>query len=128
MTHDELGRWLDAFGDAWKSNDPADIGALVTEQTEWHSGPFTEIFRDRQTLVDHWISTVNTHGPVETEYEILAVDGDTGISRYRASYGMHKTARVHGDGIFIIRLNDEGQCVEFHEWYDSQVEPLPEYR
>jgi hypothetical protein len=119
--------WLELFGRSWKGNDPADIGALVPDKCAWHAGPFAEVFRDRQTLVDHWVSTVHSESNVEVEYEILSVTEEMGICRYRASYLQHKTARVECEYIFLITLDRDGKCEEFHEWGSSSTSPLSEY-
>ena len=127
MNRDDFSQWLDRFGEAWQTNNPAAIGRLVPDSCEWHAGPFAEVFRDRQTLVDHWVGTVNTHDDIKTSYEILAVDDGLGICRYRASYIRLKTARVEDDMIFLVRLNEQGECVEFREWYAGSSTPLPAY-
>jgi hypothetical protein len=124
MTREDFERWLDVFGRAWETNDPQDVGALVPESCEWHSGPFSEVFRDRQTLVDHWISTVNSQDDIKTSYEILSVEDGRGICRYRASHLQHKTALVTEDMILIVRLDDQARCVEFQEWPVSSRQPL----
>ena len=127
MDRESFVQWLDQFTKAWQSNDPGDIGALVPETCEWHGGPFAEVFRDRQTLVDHWVGTVNTHSDIETSYEILCVAENRGICRYRASYTRLKTARETDDMILLVRLDGNGQCVEFHEWLGRSSAPLPAY-
>src|SRR5262245_63171948 len=73
MNESQFVDWLELFGRSWKGNDPADIGALVPDKCAWHAGPFAEVFRDRQTLVDHWVSSVRPESNVEVGCEILSV-------------------------------------------------------
>ena len=49
--------------------------------------------------------------------EILAVDGDTGLARWRGSYrkpgdGVHREM----DAIFLTRHASDGRCTELIEW------------
>jgi hypothetical protein len=85
------------------------------------------VFRDRQTLVDHWISTVSSQDEIQTNYEILSVENGRGICHYRASHLHHKTALVKEDMILIVKLDDAGCCTEFHEWPVSSQQPLAAY-
>jgi len=127
MTEGQFTKWLEAFGKAWQTNEPDDIGALVPDTFLWHAGPYVEIFRDRATLVDHWVSTVNTHSNVKPEYQILACESGRGICRYWVSYLLHKTAQVECDFILLVSLDESGRCTEFHEWMGTRMSPLPEY-
>jgi len=123
-----FSRWLDLFGVAWATNSPEDIARLVPDTFEWHSSPFAEIFRDRQTLVDHWISTVNAQSDVSTSYQILCEGADgVGICRYEVSYLLHKTARIDADAIFRVQLDADERCVLFEEWFITARTPLPAY-
>ena len=123
-----FSRWLDLFGIAWVTNAPEDIGRLVPDAFEWHSSPYAEIFRNRQTLVDHWISTVNAQSEISTSYEVLCEGADgTGVCHYTASYLLHKTARIDADAIFRVKLDDDERCVRFEEWFVTSRTPLPAY-
>jgi hypothetical protein len=35
LTHDDVQRWLDAYVDAWRTYDPAAIGALFAEDATY---------------------------------------------------------------------------------------------
>jgi hypothetical protein len=110
------------------TNDPIDIGALVPDRFEWHSSPFQEIFRDRQTFIDRWMADVAPNSDVSTRYEILCeAPGRPAVCRYFANYTLHKTAKVDTDGILLVRLDGEGRCELFEEWFFSNRTPCPEY-
>jgi hypothetical protein len=126
VTRAQFVDWLETWGRAWRTNDPAEIGALVPEKFTWHT-PFVEIVRDRQTLVDRWVSTGDSESDVETDYEILALDEEKGISRYSATYLKNKTARVRAEYILMVSLDEDGRCTEFHEWGSASSAPLDEH-
>ena len=54
MTHDAVQRWLDAYVDAWRTYDPAAIGALFAEDAIYAYHPYDkgeEIVRGREAIV-----------------------------------------------------------------------------
>jgi hypothetical protein len=115
VTRAQFVDWLETWGRAWRTNDPAEIGALVPDTFTWVT-PFVEVVRDRQTLVDRWVKTGNTESDVETDYEILALDDERGICRYSATYLKNKTTRVQAEYVLMVSLDEDGRCKEFHEW------------
>jgi hypothetical protein len=127
MTASPFQEWLDIFTRSWQTNDPDVIGSLVPDEFEWHSSPFGEIFRDRKTLVDHWVSTVRAHDSVEAEYEIYCDEPGRGVARIRASYLLHKTSRDQVDGIIQVHLDRDGRATLYQEWWVTSRTSLPDY-
>ena len=53
MTHDALQRWLDAYVDAWRTYDPAAIGALFAQDATYAYHPYDEgeeVVRGREAI------------------------------------------------------------------------------
>jgi hypothetical protein len=48
------------------------------------------------------------------ESEIVAVEGDAGVARVDVRYG-DPVRREYRD-LWIIRLGEDGRCLEFEEW------------
>jgi ketosteroid isomerase-like protein len=58
MTHDEVQEWLDHYLEAWSSNDPAQIGALFTEDAVYSYRPWQSekhSARGREAIVSGWL-------------------------------------------------------------------------
>ena len=96
ITQQQLGEWLDAYFAAWRSNEAADVGALFAEDAVYSYGPFREPARGRPQIVANWVSG-GAPLAVESRYEILAVNGDTGSMTSAQSwaadaYGVSATA------------------------------------
>src|SRR3712207_9125960 len=51
LTHDALQRWLDAYVDAWRTYDPAAIGALFAEDATYAYHPYDEGERSEERRV-----------------------------------------------------------------------------
>jgi hypothetical protein len=48
------------------------------------------------------------------DFEVVAVEGDTGVVRCEVAYG-EPNRRLYRD-LWIIRLDGEGRCFHFEEW------------
>lgn len=114
-----LQRWLDAYVDAWRSNDPEKIGALFSDDAVYAWHPYeTRPARGREAIVRAWLKNPDHPRDWKCRYEALAVTGDAGVAqgwtRYRAA--ARRPAREYKT-VFVMRFDREGRCREFTEWY-----------
>jgi hypothetical protein len=114
-----LESWCDRFTKAWQENDRALIGSLVPDEFTWRTGPFSGVFRDRETLVDHWVATVQAEREHQISYEILWAGEELGIVRFRASFIRYARQEVTDDILLAVRLDADGRCRDFREWCRS---------
>ena len=127
MEKADVDRWLDAYVEAWKSYEPEQIAALLTEDVEYRYHPYDEPVRGRDVVVRAWLgesgipsaSTRDEPGTYEASFRTVAVDGDvavaTGVTTYFTSPG-GKVDKVY-DNCFVLRFDAYGRCREFTEWY-----------
>ena len=122
VTRQHLTGWLDAYFEAWRSNDGTEVAKLFADDATYSYGPFREPARGRDQIVANWVAD----GPpltVAYRYEILAVDGDTGIVhwnvRQKAYYFHEPTLEL--DGILVLQFGVDGRCVELLEWFDRRT-------
>jgi hypothetical protein len=115
MTPDALQTWLDAYVAAWRSYDPAAIGALFTDHAcyayhPWDTGD--EVLRGRDAIVANWLEERDEPGSWEAAYRPGLVDGEAatavGVTRYA-------DGRTY-DNLWELRF-DGGRCAEFIEWF-----------
>ncbi len=121
MDTDAVQAWLDAYVDAWRSNDPALIGALFTEEATYGYNPWDEPLRGREAIVADWIDEPDPPGSWEATYRPLLIDGDRAVARGRTEYADGKTYW----NLFVLRFAPDGRCAEFVEWYMRQRKPAP---
>ena len=126
MTREQLTEWLDAYFDAWRSNDGAEVAKLFSEDAVYSYGPFREPARGREQLVANWVAD-GAPLSAESRYEILATNDDLAIVhwnvRQKAYYFHEPTLEL--DGILVLRFNAAGQCVEHLEWFDRRTVDEP---
>ena len=89
MTHDALQRWLDAYVDAWRTYDPAAIGALFAEDATYAYHPYDEgeeVVRGREAIVTDWLEEQDEPGTWEASYRPLVVEGQRAVAEGTTSY------------------------------------------
>ncbi len=118
-----LRDWVDRYRAAWRSNDPADIAALFTEDAVYRWNPFG---RDqdgaigRDAVVASWLDTPDDPDTWEMTCTPLAVNGDLGVVRCTVSYSaaaVHRDAAETWHNIWLVHLTPDGRCSDFTEHY-----------
>jgi hypothetical protein len=116
LTHDALRRWLDAYVDAWRTYDPATIGALFAEDAIYAYHPYDEgeeVVRGREAIVANWLEERDEPGTWEASYRPLVVEGQRAVAEGTTSY-------TNGDffwNLWTLRFDEDNRCAEFVEWY-----------
>ena len=120
---DAVQRWLHAYSHAWETYDPAEIGALFTDDAEYRWHPWDEgddVARGREEIVGAWLSSRDTAGTYEGEYRPLMVRDDqaiaVGTSRYFRDDTRSAVDREYHN-LWVLRFADDGRCRSFTEWY-----------
>ena len=118
MTEAELDRWMSAYGEAYAARDPAAGAALFAPEATYQWGPFGPLLRGPEAIREEWSRGVERIGPGEVTFrhEIVACTEDVGVARWLASL-----PGLEIDGIFAVRLGDDGLCREFREWWNSRT-------
>jgi len=120
MTRDDVQRWLDAYVEAWRTYDPAEIGALFAEDAIYRYRPYGHdtFVRGREAIVEDWRDQQDAPGSWSATYEAYAVDGDravaVGETRYLEADGSIRTV-FHN--VWPLRFDADGRCAEFTEFY-----------
>lgn len=108
-------RWVDAYIQAWTSNDPDEIGALFAEDAWLRYEPHTPWLEGRDAIVQDWIKRKDEPDDWTFVWDVLAVAGDIAFIQGQASYTNPKP--VDYSNLWVVRLDDEGRATEFTEWW-----------
>ena len=117
MTHDDAARWLEAYVDAWRTYDPAAIGALFADDAEYRYHPWDEPLRGREAIVASWTGDQDTPGSWEAAYAPWAVDGNRVVATGTRRYG--DPARTYHN-VFLIEFDDAGTATSFTEVFAEE--------
>lgn len=115
---DALASWVLGYVQAWGNNNPDDIGRLFAEDANYFRRPGGHPWTGRQAIVDGWVEHADEAGSWSFQFEILGVDGNVGFVHGRTEY-QHESDY---DNLWVVRLNDAGECTEFTEWFMADPE------
>jgi SnoaL-like protein len=119
IDHQTVQKWLDDYISAWKTYDPAAIGALFSEKAAYRYNPYDEPVRGREAIVTNWLENRDKPNSYSAKYQPLAVDGNTVVSNGHSFYyeADGKTIVRQYDNIFVLKFDDAGECEDFCEWF-----------
>jgi ketosteroid isomerase-like protein len=110
--------WMSGYRKAWESNDPADIGALFTDDALYYFEPFSEPNRGRDAIVAAWLAREDAMGTTTFAWSPLATTDDVAIVTGETDYG-----DIRYSNLWVIRLAADGRATEFTEWWMDQSKP-----
>jgi hypothetical protein len=120
VNKDALQAWLDAYLEAWRSYDPAQIGALFSDDALYAHSPFDESnpVQGRAAIVANWLEEPDATGSWEAHYVPIAIDGNIAVAQGRTRYLLPDGTLEHEfANTFVMQFDQAGRCTRFTEWY-----------
>lgn len=105
--------WVAAYVAAWQSNDPAEIGALFTDDARYLTSPDSEPRIGRDAIVAGWLEDLDEPGSWSFDWHIVHEHDDFVVVQGRTDYPAERDYL----NLWIIRLAADGRATEFTEWY-----------
>jgi len=109
---DALTKWVEGYVRAWNSNDPAEIGALFTEDAQYRTAPFRPPHRGRDAIVAWWLEHQDKPGETAFTWQPLMMTDDITVITGTTTYPEETFSNL-----WVIRLTPDGNCREFTEWW-----------
>jgi SnoaL-like domain len=109
---DRLAAWIDRYVRAWNTNSPADIGGLFADDAEYYTEPYGPPWRGQERIVREWLARQDEPGETTFEWQPVAVTDEVAVVRGTTTY----PDRTYSN-LWVIRLNPDGRCREFTEWW-----------
>jgi uncharacterized protein (TIGR02246 family) len=106
--------WVEGYIQAWNSNDPAVIGGLFTEDAAYYTEPHSEPWRGRDEIVRQWLNRKDEPGETQFRWHLLTVSPEVAVVQGTTVY--RHPPRTYSN-LWVIRLDAEGRCTEFTEWW-----------
>jgi ketosteroid isomerase-like protein len=106
--------WVRRYVDAWNTNDPAEIGALFTEDARYLTEPYAEPWSGTGEIVTGWLDHKDEPGDTTFEYEVIVATDDIGIVK---GHTVYRTSGREYSNLWEVRLDEAGRCREFVEWW-----------
>ena len=118
---DVVEKWMSAYRKAWESNDPADIGALFTEDAVYYNEPFTEPSRGREVIIQNWLERKDEPGTTSFTWTLLHATSDLAFVQGETVYPNERYSNL-----WVIRFAPAlavPKATEFTEWWMDQSKP-----
>lgn len=115
-------RWVEAYENAWKTNEPDDIRALFTGDAAYYTRPWGDPWAGTDAIVAGWLEARDEPGTYEFEWEIAGVDGDRVFVDARTDYSPNEDlpdGRIYRN-LWVVDLDKDGRARSFTEWYMTQ--------
>lgn len=125
---DEAGfaAWLEAYSQASRADDALASVELFAPTAQYFETPFNAPMCGWAEIYDYWLDGARAFKDKESQHEILAVCGPTGIARWRSAFTrVDNGQRLQLDCLFVATFDEPGVCTVFREWWHLQ-EARPE--
>jgi ketosteroid isomerase-like protein len=109
-----LAEWIDGYVRAWNSNDPAEIGALFTDDAVYSTEPYAEPWRGREAIVEGWLKIKDEPGNATFEWRPLVETPEASII---VGTTVYREPPETYSNLWVIRLDSGGRCREFTAWW-----------
>jgi uncharacterized protein (TIGR02246 family) len=118
VNEDAVRAWIEGYVAAWNSNQPADIVRLFTADAEYYTDPYAPPWVGRDAIVEQWLAHRDKPGETSFVWEPLVIADDVAIVTGTTTY----PETVYSN-LWVIRLDDDGSCREFIEWWMEHPRP-----
>jgi ketosteroid isomerase-like protein len=115
-----LTGWMRGYLQAWESNDPADIGALFTDDALYYTEPSAEPWRGRDAIVEGWLARKDEPGDATFTWQPLVETPDLAVITGNTTYSDDSYSNL-----WVIRFDSDGRCREFTEWWMRDGRAVP---
>jgi hypothetical protein len=113
-------KWTQAYIAAWRTNDPAKIGALFTEDAIYLTSPDADPRVGRDAIVDGWLEDLDDPGTWSFDWWIVREDAEFVAIEGRTTYPSERDYL----NLWIVRLAPDGRATAFTEWYMPRPHPV----
>jgi ketosteroid isomerase-like protein len=118
VTHERFTAWMTEYGRASAENDPQASANLFAQDACYYESPFDEPVVGRDAIYEYWRKGAQTLKEKEASFEILAVNGNTGIARWQSKFIVIESGKhLALDCLFVVEFDEEGLCRIFREWW-----------
>ena len=123
MKKADFRNWLDQLTKVWESRQPELAASLVAKEFQYYESPVSQPITNKKKLVELWQPVPKLQQNVHGEYDILYTGEEYGIANYRVTLDRRDSGKHYiGSRIFLVSLNDTGQCTLFKQWRDYKEE------
>jgi len=117
MTDKKFKDWFQKLGEAWTERDPHQAANLFSKDVEYYESVFDSPCENWDKVLNLWKVVPTNQKDVTFDFEIIATKNDLAVANWKVTRTLLPTNQKQIiEGIFVIKLNDEGRCNYFKQW------------
>ena len=114
MERGDLERWIRDYEAAWRAPGSDAAADLFAGNATYLTHPYAEPVAGLEAIRRLWDREREPGERFDMAWEVVAVEGDTGVARVEVRYLAPEEARFRD--LWIVRLGPDGRCRHFEEW------------
>ena len=114
ISHEDVAIWMERLKAGWVNKQKNEVLKLFTNTERYYERPFnpgTTI----EEIKGYW-NDIDQLENITFDYEIVAIEGATACIHWNNEY-IYEDKDHQLDGMFLIKFNDEKECIEFRQWW-----------
>jgi len=109
--------WLNKLEKAWVNLDPKNAVNLFSKDVEYYESALKVPCQNWDEVFDLWKVIPTNQKDVAFSYDILAISRNLCVVNWRVERTqLPQSTKQKIDGIFVLRLNEDGLCNYFKQW------------
>lgn len=113
----DITAWLKNFKENWQNHNTKGILDLFDKNIIYYETPFVKL-NDFDSLVKEWES-INNQKDITLDFEIFSNTLNKSSVIWRLQYRDKESNVQNFAGTYLIKLNEEGKCIYFHQTCES---------
>lgn len=116
--HQKIAKIL---ADIWEKKDLDLLRQNLADNIEWYEGPYAKALKSKDAVVNQWVKDLTGQEDIKVKIELFAAENQKGSYHFQASFSDAKRGTIELDGIFFVRLNNDGKIEYFNQWYQAKI-------
>ena len=115
---ERLEQWMDAYVEAWDTNDPEKVASLFTTDAVYDPQTADGPWNGLEAIVRGWLEIDDTPGNWEFEWRPLVETDQIAVVTCHTRY-LDPPASYRN--LFVVQFGAEGRCRDFTEWWIDEA-------
>jgi hypothetical protein len=115
VTREQINTWAAAYKRSWEALDKSGYLSLFTPDAVIQATPFSRPRRGKE-IGDAWDEMTRRQSNSRIDLEIWCAKDDLVILHWTARATLAGQGPLDGDGIDILRFDDDGRCRDSRQW------------
>lgn len=110
----DVASWMERLKIGWVSKQKDEVLKLFAKTEKYYERPFRPGTTTKE-IRGYW-NDIDQLEDISFDYDIVAIEGTTACVHWNNEYSYE--GKDHQlDGMFLIKFNDENECIEFRQWW-----------